>query len=306
MSILFPTPHGDKLNALLVNEKLPDDDRPRVSDAINVYESWLSAINEISEYGDDAIEPMIESLNQYKRHIDIDLIFDSSRDFLYRQKGQLKLDNTILEEFLPYLVAHVFPNYFEDRNLVIGPATSFSHLRFSSNLTGVEAGGGMAVRSKDHDFVIARPLFLKASHDEEFIDAKNENTHLAYIAAEIKTNLDKTMFQEASGTAHDLKLALPNSRYLLLCEWLDMKPISTAVTAIEEVIILRKARRIPADVRRNFASSNGRKANRGIFVGHVTEHPFDANAFRRFLHHVKTMLVDREGDEKSVLARGWF
>ena len=304
--MFYPTPHGDKLNKLLVNDKLPDEDRPRVSDAISVYESWRSTISEICESGDDAIEPMIESLNNYKRYIDIDLIFDSSRDFLYRQKGQLKLDNTILEEFLPHLVAHVFPEYLEDSNLVIGPATSFSHLRFSSNLTGVESGGGMAVRSKDHDFVIARPLFLKASHDEQFMDSKDENTHLAYIAAEIKTNLDKTMFQEASGTAHDLKLALPNSRYLLLCEWLDMKPISTAVTAIEEVILLRKARRIPADVRGSFSSSKGRKANREIFAGHITEHPFDANAFRRFLHHVKTMLVDRESDEKSVLTRGWF
>lgn len=85
-------------------------------------------------------------------------------------------------------------------------------------------------------------------------------THLAYVAAEIKTNLDKTMFQEASGTAYDLRLALPNSRYFLLCERLDMAPISTAVTAIEEVIVLRKARRLPVDLRQRFstaAAANG-------------------------------------------------
>ena len=94
----------------------------------------------------------------------------------------------------------------------------------------------MTVRSKDHDFAMARPLFLKASHHDNFSKSREAKTHLAYVAAEIKTNLDKTMFQEASATAYDLKLALPNSRYFLLCEWLDMTPISTAVTAIEEVI----------------------------------------------------------------------
>ncbi|WP_293152061.1 hypothetical protein [Okeania sp. SIO2C9] len=39
--------------------------------------------------------------NKYKRFIELDLIFDSSENFFYRQKWQLKLDNTILEEFLP-------------------------------------------------------------------------------------------------------------------------------------------------------------------------------------------------------------
>lgn len=35
----------------------------------------------------------------------LDLIFDNLSDFLYRQKGQLKLDNSIIEEFLPWLLA---------------------------------------------------------------------------------------------------------------------------------------------------------------------------------------------------------
>lgn len=52
----------------------------------------------------------------------------------------------------------------------------------------------MAVRSKDHDFALARPLFLRASHHKDFRDPREARTHLAYVAAEIKTNLDKTMF----------------------------------------------------------------------------------------------------------------
>lgn len=50
-------------------------------------------------------------------------------------------------------------------------------------------------------------------------------TNIAYLACECKTNLDKTMFQEASATALDLKSTVPSAKYLLLCEWLDMTPI---------------------------------------------------------------------------------
>ena len=44
---------------------------------------------------------MVGLLNEYKQYIDLNVIFDSDNNFLYRQKGQLKLDNTVIEEF-PY------------------------------------------------------------------------------------------------------------------------------------------------------------------------------------------------------------
>lgn len=39
---------------------------------------------------------MVELLNEYRIYIDVDLVFDSQADFLYRQKGQLKLDNSVI------------------------------------------------------------------------------------------------------------------------------------------------------------------------------------------------------------------
>ncbi len=164
----------------------------------------------------------------------------------------------------------------------------------------------MAVRSKDHDFAMARPLFLKASHCEDFSESQEAKTHLAYLAAEVKTNLDKTMFQEASGTAYDLKLSVPNSRYFLLCEWLDMTPINTAVTAIEEVIVLRRARRLSAGIREQFSTAEGRAANRDAFVRHLAEHPLSPDAFERFLFHVEMLLGNGDENEQDALERGWF
>ena len=300
-----PTPHGDKLRALLGNDKLPVGDRSGVRAAVRRYEAWIAELGRIEGAGEHLVEPMVQSLDRYKASIDLDLIFDSKDDFLYRQKGQLKLDNTVLEEFLPRLVRRVLSDRLAEPDLTIGPANAFAQLRFDSDLRNVTRGGGMAVRSKDHDFVLARPLFLKASHRRDFEESHEARTHLAYVAAEIKTNLDKTMFQEASATAHDLKIALPGSRYFLLCEWLDMIPISSVATAIEEVIVLRKARRLRADVRGQFATLAGRAANRAAFERHLTEHPFAPDAFRRFLSHVERLLGDDE-DDRSILSRGWF
>ncbi len=193
----YPTPHGDKLRALLGNNKLPVRDRPRIRAALERYEAWKAEIRGGEGSGKRVVEPLVASLNRYKKSIDLDLVFDSADDFLYRQKGQLKIENTILEEFLPWLVGMAFSEPLAERDLSLGPTNAFSQLRFESNLLDAVHGGGMAVRSKNHDFAIARPLFLKASHRNDFSESEEATTHLAYLAAEIKTNLDKTMFQDS-------------------------------------------------------------------------------------------------------------
>jgi hypothetical protein len=131
-------------------------------------------------------------------------------------------------------------------DLSFGPVSSFSALRFEETIRSVRGGGAMTIRSKDQDFAISRKLYIRTSHDPDFGDAATSETSLAYVATEIKTNLDKTMFQEAAATALDVKSVSPRSRYYLLCDWLDMTPVSTASTAIDEILILRRAKRIGA------------------------------------------------------------
>lgn len=302
----YQTPHGDKLKALLQNTKLPSADVLRVEAAINKYDEWVVEVETASGNGLQCVEALTLSLNQYKNYIDLELIFDSKDDFLHRQKGQLKLDNTILEEFLPRLVDKVYSEKLVGTGVVLGPTTAFSQLRFESGLLDDNPGRGMAIRSKDHDFAMARPLFLKASHRQDFYDSSEVRTHLAYMAAEIKTNLDKTMFQEASAPAYDLRLALPHSRYFLLCEWLDMTPISTAVTAIAEVIVLRKAKRLPAQIRARFSTASERRSARAVYADHLHRHPFATDAFLRFLFHAERFLGITHQNEEDALQRGWF
>ena len=93
----LPTPHYDKLQACLNNSRLPSADRERVEEAVNRYRQWIQELESIERSQPDTVERLVEATNRYKRFIELDLIFDSPDNFLYRQKGQIKLDNTILE-----------------------------------------------------------------------------------------------------------------------------------------------------------------------------------------------------------------
>ena len=93
-----------------------------------------------------------------------------------------------------------------------------------------------------------------------------QQTYISYIAIECKTNLDKTMFQEACATANDTKYAVAGARYYLLCEWLDMTPQSTAPTDIDEIIIMRKAKRMNSNVRSQYSTAAGRQRTRANYV----------------------------------------
>jgi hypothetical protein len=197
----LPTPHGDKLRALVHNRKLPVEDQIRIAQAIERYETWLQELKTVHGVYQDILSRLVSLLNDYKMYVEVDLIFDSNNDFLYRQKGQLKLDNTIIEEFLPILVTTALRDRLQKYELSFGPTTCFSSIRFESNIKKHMPGGGIQLREKDHDFVVGRRLFIRTSHQPDFKESATIETHLAYVAAECKTNLDKTMFQEAAATA---------------------------------------------------------------------------------------------------------
>lgn len=300
----LPTPHGDKLQALLQNDKLPNGDRKRIEKAVGRYQTWLKELAGVP--GDNrCVTKAVDLLNQYRSFLDLEVVFDSDDDFLYRQKGQLKLDNTVIEEFLPHLVARVFPQVSE--SFSVGPHSCFAALYFTSTIGTAIASPGALARTKDQDFTISKRLYLRASFDPEHANAVDRlEANLGYLCAECKTNLDKTMFQEACATAHDVKTAVPGAKYLLLCEWLDMTPISTAGTDVDEVLILRKAKRLGSQVRSAFATRAGRISKREEYANYLAAHPFAAEVFERFLSHVRALLENRNPDEGNALSRGYF
>ena len=302
--------HGEKIIAALESTKLPSSDKPRLEVALQKYDEWVSALDSVdAPTVDELIEKMIDLLNSYKFYIDVDLIFDSPEDFLYRQKGQLKLDNTVIEEFLPIFVRKCIIKEFGVCDVDIGSQTAtFSSAYFASSLSSPSIGGGLSIKTKDQDFSMSRKLYLRSSDTPTFDVEKTVTvtTHLGYVMAELKTNLDKTMYQEASATAHDIKLAVTGAKYYLLCDFLDMTPISTATTDIDEILIVRKAKRISSNVRKEFSTFAGRQANREWYTEYLTNNPYSASVFKRFVDHIFSQMKNEDLIEGSVLDLGYF
>ena len=129
---MLPTPHLDKLKAALRNPRLPAIDKPRLNEALERYREWISSLEKVKYGQAKAVQLLVDATNRYRMSVDLDLIFDSPAEFLYRQKGQLKLDNTIIEEFLPQLLYRGLN--LPGSNLELGPQKTFAGLCFSSTI----------------------------------------------------------------------------------------------------------------------------------------------------------------------------
>jgi hypothetical protein len=131
VDVVRVAPHGDKLKALSNNNKLPDGDKYRLAAQIEIYEEWIANMDTLDGEGDALLGSLVDLLNGYKKSVEFDFIFCANDDFLYRQKGQLKLDNTILEEFLPRLFdARLVPGFDRQTGLECGPRASYAGLSF--------------------------------------------------------------------------------------------------------------------------------------------------------------------------------
>lgn len=300
----LPTPHLDKLSALLRNPRLPIADRPRVEAAIGRYHQWIQELGDAGQDQDVVIEKLVEVTNRYQKYIELELIFDSPEDFLYRQKGQLKLDNTILEEFLPQLVfrgVRLGEAAFE-----VGPHQTFAGLSFGSSLANPGVGGHPSLRTKNQDFILGKRLYVMTSFDKDFREAETVESHLGYVCVECKTNLDKTMFQEAVATSRDLKIAVPSSLYFLVCEFLDMTPVSITSTHIDDVLIVRKAKRMSSNMRQEYRGAGERQQHRQEYLDFLDSSRYSADVFRRMIGKIQALVDDITPEVEKVLEQGYF
>ncbi|MBU7586732.1 MAG: Bpu10I family restriction endonuclease [Nostoc sp. TH1S01] len=300
----FSRPHYTKLTACLNNRRLPQADKERLEEAVRKYHEWIADLEAIERGQADTVEKLVEATNRYKRFIELDLIFDSSDNFLYRQKGQLKLDNTILEEFLPHVVFRSLRGI--DGSFELGPRKTFSGLSFLSSLGNPGQGGEPTIRTKDQDFILGKKLYLKSSFDLGFQDYKLIESHLGYVCAECKTNLDKTMFQEAVATSRDLKIAVPGSLYFLICEFLDMTPVSTVSTQIDDVLIVRKTKRMSANIRQEYRTPQERQLHRQDYVDFLDSSKYYSDVFQRMIDKIQALIDDTNPSIENVLEQGYF
>lgn len=268
------------------------------------YRDWIHDLESVKSGRKDSVRQLVEATNRYKKFIELDLIFDSPENFLYRQKGQLKLDNTILEEFLPQLIYRSLR--LVDRTFEFGPHSTFAGLSFTSSIANPGSGGHPRLRIKDQDFILGKRLYIMTSFDKDFHKSEVVESHLGYVCAECKTNLDKTMFQEAVATSRDLKIAVPSSLYFLVCEFLDMTPVSITSTQIDDVLIVRKAKRMSSNVRQEYRSAEARQKHRQAYMDFLESAKYYVDVFQRMIDNIQIIIDDTIPETDNVLRRGHF
>ncbi len=131
------TPHKDKLLAAIENPKCRAD-VPLLQQALAAYETWIRDQESLTTTGKRRIMDMTGLLNRYKDLLEVELIARQGSAFLKRQKGQLKLDNSVMEEFLCYLVDRRILTKLPPFELEIGPHTAFMTFSFRpSSISGL-------------------------------------------------------------------------------------------------------------------------------------------------------------------------
>lgn len=291
-------PHKEKLLAAIKNRKAADD-VGLLKEAYKAYRQWITLMQSLTETGEARVVCLVDLLNKYKDYLEVDLIAKHGSDFLKRQKGQMKLDNSVIEEFLPYLVdnriLHNLPTNF---NLETGSQTSFMSLAFCPSSIHELDKPQVIIKEKDQDFTIGKSLYYKFSSDCNFDIDKTVigKLFLAVMAVECKVNYDKTMFQECAGTAARLKQGCPVSKYYALVEYLDMQPEDTRLTSIDNVFLLRKAKRLPYEKRNIYEEVKAQHR----------DYPIDAEVVLRFVDEMQKFIDATWYNPDEALLRGSF
>jgi len=293
------TPHLDKLESACRNVKCEEGDVRLLEEAKERYHTWKASLQALTTTGKARVIEMTRLLNAYKDFLEVDIIARRGSAFIKRQKGQLKLDNSVFEEFLIDLVHPQVLTGLPDFPLAIGPNTAFMSLSFAP--AGILALNGtpvVALKVKDQDFIIGKEIHYRFSPDPAFAADKTAtgSLSLAVLAAECKVNLDKTMFQEAAGTAARLKQGCPYSQYYILNEYLDMEPEDCRLTAIDNVFLLRHAKRLPFEKRAAFEEVRKQHVN----------FPIDAEIVWAFTQKIQAFINAAWYEPAAALQRGSF
>jgi hypothetical protein len=167
-----------------------------------------------------------------------------------------------------------------------------------SSLTSLNNKPEVILKVKDQDFTIGKAIYYKFATDAGFTAQKtiDGKFHLAILAAECKVNYDKTMFQECAGTAARLKHGCPIAKYYALVEYLDMQPEDTRLTEIDNVFLLRKAKRLPFEKRSILAEVKAQHR----------DYPIASDVISKFVTEIQNFIDATWYNPDEALTRGSF
>lgn len=247
-------------------------------------EALIGPITNLNPGDSGIIAQRVKLLNDYKEFLD-------QQHYAEKFDSRSNLHSSVLEEFMYYLFRDIVRGI--SVTALIGKSHSFKDIFFRapSYREMVEKPYGL-VEIKDHDFAIGASV--KATMKCEGSSFTEEHHwDIPAVAIECKTYLDKTMLQDVSTAAEQLKQKNPNALYIVVAEWLKLtESVNLKKYKIDQIYVLRKQKntdrefRYDADYQKN------------PIYADVVEHCF--NTVREFL------TTDWEGGISHGLDRGFL
>ncbi|NJS35470.1 MAG: Bpu10I family restriction endonuclease [Brachymonas sp.] len=212
------------------------------------YDAWrqdnirLKGPIQISSESDIALCQMrTKLLNDYKDFLD-------QQHFAEKFDSRSNLHSSVLEEFMYYLFQDLVASISTDA--LIGKSHTFKDLFIRANsFRNMLDAPQIKIEKKDHDFAIGTRLEAQFQ-TKSSTEAQKENWDIPAIAIECKTYLDKTMLQDASTAAEQLKHRNPEAMYVVVTEWLKLtESVNLRKFKIDQIYVLRKQKNTDREYR---------------------------------------------------------
>lgn len=204
-------------------------------------ESLFGPTKERSDADHKIIESRTKLLNTYKNFVD-------QQHYAEKFDSRSNLHSTVLEEFMYYLFKDLVASISE--NALIGKSHSFKDIFFrASNFNEMIAVPNALIEIKDHDFSIGCSVTanMKCKGQEQ---SEIHNWDIPAVAIECKTYLDKTMLQDVSTAAEQLKQKNQNAMYIVVAEWLKLtESVNLQKYKVDQIYILRKQKNTDREFR---------------------------------------------------------
>lgn len=255
------------------------------------YNAWKAANEALSgpfatsdETDTELIAARVSLLNDYKDFLD-------QQHYAEKFDSRSNLHSSVLEEFMYYLFNDLVQSISE--SALIGKSHSFKDVFFRApSYSAMLERPNAFIEKKDHDFAIGVSVRADMQcQGSEIIE--RDSWDIPAVAIECKTYLDKTMLQDASTAAEQLKQKNPNAIYIVVAERLKLtESVNLKKYKIDQIYVLRKQKNTDREYR--YAEDF---VNNPIYAD-VVEHCF--NLVRDFL------TTDWEGGIAHGLERGYL
>ena len=212
------------------------------------YDKWKSDNEDLkgpfkkpSNDDSEIIKKRVALLNEYKDFVD-------QQHYAEKFDSRSNLHSSILEEFMYYLFRDLVLGI--SKSALIGKSHSFKDVFFRApSYEAMVKAPHALVEKKDHDFAIGASVNAKMTCNGSGI-VEDHTWDIPAVAIECKTYLDKTMLQDVSTAAEQLKQKNPDAMYIVVAEWLKLtESVNLKKYKIDQIYIFRKQKNTDREFR---------------------------------------------------------